>query len=201
MTRVPTPEQVRVIQSVCHFYHPRAFALDRTGIGLPLFQDLQAADPETAAITKGFNFSEKVLVEIDKTKEVDPLTGDIVKEAGIHRLVLEESTDQLRRLVDEDRILLPWDRELLGEFQGQSYTVVRDHMNPYGKRQFSGGSAHCLDAARMAAMAYTQAPMEAMIEGLQHREPVYDRFVTDVVEDVPWGAGPWGGPGEGIAIL
>ena len=87
-------------------YRPKAYVFDKTGVGLPLYQELQRTD-EFTEIIKGFNFSGKILVDIDKTIEVNQFSGDLVKEAGIQRNVLEYASDKLREMVDQERIILP----------------------------------------------------------------------------------------------
>jgi len=39
--------------------------MDKTGVGLPLFQDLQDTAPSVAVRIKGYNLSEKILVDFD----------------------------------------------------------------------------------------------------------------------------------------
>jgi hypothetical protein len=89
LERISNPQQVRAIVWVMDFYKPRAFSMDKTGVGLPLFQDLQGTSPAVAAVIRGYNFSEKILVDFDDAaiallKEGD----DDIKEAGIMKNVL-----------------------------------------------------------------------------------------------------------------
>lgn len=182
LERISTPHQLDAILWLCDFYKPQAFALDRTGIGLPMLQDLQHKaknNPKYAKyldIIKGYNFSEKILVDFDDSIEVDPDIGDAVKEAGIKRNVLEYSSDKLRQLVDEKRIMLPFDRALLDEFQGQTYSYKAE-MDAYGrKRSFSTGEFHALDATRMAILAFVQNAIEKIVHE-EKWEPIYDMFI------------------------
>lgn len=175
MERVSHQDQVAAILHVVRWYKVKAFSMDKTGLGLPLFQDIQQHDPKAAHLIKGYNFSEKIAVEIDETIELDEFKGNI-EDALIKRNVLEASTDILRDLVDNKRLILPWDRDLLGEFQGQTYYVKRDNINMYGKRSFSTGSFHALDAARMAVLGWSQERMEAMIKKPE-RVPVVPMFI------------------------
>jgi hypothetical protein len=128
---------------------------------------------------KGFNFSGKILVDIDKTVKVDQFRGDVVEDAGINRNVLEYASDKLREMVDQERLQLPWDRDLIGEFQGQTYTVSRDTMNQYGKREYAKGKFHALDAARMAILGYIQSPIDTFMANLSNSEPVLDVFMGE----------------------
>ena len=81
----------------------------------------------------------KLLEELEK--------GEKQEDLAILRNVVEATTDWLRNdYVDTKKILLPNDKELIIEFQGQTYTVIKDNGTPYGTRkQFSGGSFHCVD--------------------------------------------------------
>jgi len=99
LERISNPAQVQVILHTIAFYKPQAFSMDRTGIGLPMFQDIQN-QAETVPglkpvldIIKGYNFSSKILVDFDQTIDVDQYTGDAEKEAGMHRNVLEYCVD------------------------------------------------------------------------------------------------------------
>lgn len=198
LVRMPNPEQVKVILAVIAHYKPRVFACDKTGAGLPLFQDVQALiaqaqtpEEETRArlvaeTIKGYNFSEKILVEIDETVDVEANPAieatdpeQVAKEAGIERLVLEWSTDCLRRFVDEERLFLPWDREVIGEFQGQTFQYTKSAVDPYGRRRriFSEGKFHALDAARMAIMGLVQHEIEEFVGRKKVQAPVLDSVV------------------------
>jgi hypothetical protein len=177
LERIGHGSQVDAILHVMNWYNVKAFAMDKTGLGLPLFQDIQERAPGHAPIIKGYNFSSKILVDIDATVEVDEYRGDLIKEAGIERNVLEYASDKLREYVDTFRLRLPWDRELIGEFQGQTYTVVRDTMNMYGKREYSKGTFHALDAARMAVLGKVQTPIEQFVKK-DTFTPVMDVFLS-----------------------
>jgi hypothetical protein len=182
-----------VILQVIDFFQPKAFTMDKTGNGLPLYQAVQArleqlADATGSAkaraainIIKGYNFSEKIVVDFDPAVDV---TGydieDQVKEAGIKRMVLEVSTDVLRSLVDHERLWLPWDRDLLKQFGGQTYSYSQVTTDAYGRRRiFSQGEYHALDAARLAALAWKQHSIDAFLATREpETPPVYDAFVT-----------------------
>lgn len=193
--RIEAPEQVRVLLYLMGHYKCRSFAMDKTGNGLPLYQDINAAmkekAQESAAIRdvaeriRGYDFSEKVLVDIDeleaegKESDTDEKFEEIVKEAGIKKNVLEYSTDKLREYVDDGRLLLPWDVNLIKEFQGQTFSYSKAAIDSYGRRRriFSEGSFHALDGARMAAMGHAQAPIEGLVEQDRKSAPVLDRFI------------------------
>jgi intein/homing endonuclease len=196
-TRRPMRRYVRSIEpdgeeeSVCirvaatdSLYVTRSHILTHnTGNGLPLFQDLQHNHPNVAEQITGYNFSEKILVDFDEAMLAAMKEGgDEVKEAGIVKSVLEYSTDKLRELVDKEQIRLPWDTELIGEFQGQTWTYSKSSMDIYGRprRVFSQGTFHGLDAARMAALGFCNYKLEEMmrLKAQQDSRPVLD-YVMD----------------------
>jgi hypothetical protein len=165
LQRISAWDQVTAIIHLIKFYEPVAFAMDSTGLGLPLFQILQKRAPELLDQVKGYNFSAKVLVDFDERIEVEPIHGDLIKEAGIEKNVLEQSTDVLRGLVDSRRLLHPYDREVLKEFSGQTMQSIKTGMDQYGRtRRFSQGTFHALDAARMAALAHSQHAIDEFIK-------------------------------------
>ena len=180
MQRINHENQVRAIMWLISFYKPHVFAMDKTGLGLPLFQDIQHRAKNDKNIKhlldviKGYNFSEKLLVDIDETIETNRWdNGDIVKEAGVYRNVLEYSTDVLRDLVDAKRLIMPMDKELIGEFQGQTYSFDKATMDLYGRsRNFSKGTFHTLDAARMMACGWKQHKIDAFVEEKNKFVPV-----------------------------
>lgn len=162
LRRIGSPDQVRVIKKIIDHYQPKAFAMDATGNGLPLFQHVQEEYPGYVDFIKGYKFNAKILVDFDQRAVIDEFTGDPEKDAAIERVVVEYAQDKLRELVDKERLWLPWDKELIGEFQGQTYTIERNTMDPYGRRRFSTGSFHCLDAARMAVLGWKQFAIEEL---------------------------------------
>jgi hypothetical protein len=180
LQRISNPLQAKVIEWVINFYKPTAFGMDKTGNGLGLFQDLQGKSIELASVVKGYNFSEKVIVDIDGTVTIGD-QEDVLVEAAIKSNVLERSTDVLRELVDHARLQLPWNRDLIREFQGQTWSYGKSMMDSYGRRRriFSAGNFHALDAARMAAFAHAQHGIEAFIEDQKHfqAEAIFDVFL------------------------
>jgi hypothetical protein len=198
MTRMPHRQQIQAILHTIDFYRPQAFAMDKGGLGLPLFQELSehieafrardldrlpawmhVYDLEAALVTiKGYNFSEKLLVDLDPTIEVGPYddTDAVVQKSGMKRNAKEYSTDVLREMVDRQQIWLPWDDDLLKQFQGGTWMSNRS-MDAYGRRIFSRGNDHVLDAARMMALGWSLNRIEEMTKK-QPVEPVYDLFIT-----------------------
>jgi hypothetical protein len=143
LERVGHAEQVSAILSVIRFYRPKAFAMDKTGLGLPLFTDLQErcrSDPELLPaldIIKGYAFGEKVLVDLDSSVEIPEWANldETVRAAGMRRSVLEHASDLLRSLVDAGRLELPWDTELLRQFQGSTWSIAKS-LDLYGRKLF-----------------------------------------------------------------
>jgi hypothetical protein len=185
MQRVNHGNQANAILWLINFYRPHVFAMDKTGLGLPLFQDIKERaknDPNLMHkldTIKGYNFSEKILVDLDDTIEIDGFRGDPVKEQGIYRNVLEYSTDMLRDLVDNGRLVLPFDKEVIAEFQGQTFTYDKGNMDMYGRaRNFSKGSFHTLDAARMAATGWAQSKIVEFVDEKEKFVPVSSVFLN-----------------------
>jgi hypothetical protein len=198
MVRMPHREQMLAILHVIDFYRPQVFAMDKGGVGLSLFQELsehieafrqkdldrlpawmQGYDLEAAVTTiKGYHFGEKVLVDLDPSVEIGPYddTAAIVAKSGMKRNAKEFSTDTLRDLVDNRRLLLPWDDDLLKQFQGGTWTSARS-MDAYGKRTFSTGNDHVLDAARMLALGWSLNKIDEITKEVPI-EPVYDAFIS-----------------------
>ncbi len=188
-----------------NIYKPRAFTLDRTGVGHGLLQNIQqlagsarfviaeeADDPRNAAaasaagdaltVIKGYNFSEKVVIGIDE-KMVDDLhlsdPGDILEKASIRQHAKDASTDVLRDLVDTRRLKIPYDHEVIDQMNGQTWTSSREPVDKYGRRRsvWSIGTFHILDGCRMFALGWAQQPIEAMFaEARKPSGPVIARF-------------------------
>lgn len=179
LLRIGYPDQARVLMHLIDFYNPRAYSLDKTGMGQPIYEDIQHRMGKKLDIIHGYGFSEKILVDFDQSLHVDPDHGDLEKDSGMKRNVLEYSTDVLRSLMDEGRIILPYDKKLLNEFMGQTFTYTKSTVDAYGKkRRFSQGSYHILDAARMAVLGWKQTPIEQFVKEKDNREPVADIFVS-----------------------
>lgn len=180
MERISNPHQVEAIMHLLDFYSPIAFSMDKTGNGLPLFQDLQGLIAKTKLEKiKGYNFSQKILVDFDDTIEVDEYREDAVKKAGIMANVLEYASDKLRYMVDNEKMLLPWDKELIAEFQAPTWVHNKAGVDSYGRRKlYSKGGFHTLDATRMAVLGHAQFAIEAMMK-TDKQEPVMDIFISD----------------------
>ena len=73
------------------------------------------------------------------------------------------------------RLELPWDAELLKQFQGSTWTVVRS-MDQYGRKMYSQHNCHTLDGARMAVLGHAQHRIDAVLAS-KEMPPVLDSFI------------------------
>ena len=185
LVRMPHREQILAILAVIDHYRPKAFSMDKNGVGLTMWNEmveiqeafgkgqvdriapemLPFASSMSSVLTtiKGYSFSEKLVTGLDATIELDP-GEDQLKQAQ-RRNAKEYSTDILRELVDHRRLLLPWDSGFLKEFQGASYVSVRGMQDAYGKRLFSQGNDHCLAAGTMVTTVRGLVPIELVAVG------------------------------------
>lgn len=176
LERISSPDQRAVLHAIWEFYRPLAIAMDRTGLGLPIFQEIvESKIPGFSKAMRGYNFSEKIPIGYE---EVEDSEYDPDNPAGkpIMANVLEYSSDMLRVFVDQKQLLLPWDIDMLREFQGQTYVVTKSNTDAYGKKKFNQGKFHALDAVRMAVLGHLQERIDAMRVVIDE-EPVFDSFV------------------------
>lgn len=172
LERISSHNQRRVLERLYDFYHPKAIGMDKTGLGLPIYQEIKEGENHGLAnVLKGYNFSEKLLVGYERELDDDGEPIEIVAN------VLEYSSDMLRSLIDQERLRLPWDIDMLKEFQGQTYVVKHSTTNPYGKKEFNKGKFHTLDAARMAVLSWSLFEIEKF-KPVEDHEPVPDIFMT-----------------------
>jgi hypothetical protein len=178
LMRISAPDQEKVIESVFDFYGPRlrGFSMDKTGAGLPIWQHMDTR-PDIRSRIKGYGFSEKRPVMMDDRE----LTGkEQPEDAVIQKNIIEFATDQLRALVDAKMMELPYDQELLTEFQGQTVSYSRDEGSSSGaKTKYGGGSFHTLDAAKLAVLGKELEAMEEMERNRGQFAPVMDVFGLD----------------------
>ena len=184
LSRIGIDDQVEVMLETFNYYRPKGFAMDAGGNGLPLFQRVQGAAKEEGGdykrllgAIKGYKFGSKLLVDFDDSMDVDEFTGDPVNEAGIHREAKAYASDVLRHLVDQKRLELPHDEELLAQFQGSTWRPAKSgEMDQYGRRIYSKGTDHALDAARFFALGWKQSAIEEFVDR-DTNEPVYASFL------------------------
>lgn len=192
LMRISATNQAEAVRHVFNFYGDRlkVFAMDRTGNGLPLWQELDPSAVGTrvelrrtpehiSRRIRGYNFSSKVAVEFDDRE----LKGkETQADAVIEKNIVDFATDELRKLVDMGRIELPYDKELLTEWQGQEIQYVRDEGSAAGlkARRYGGGSFHTLDAAKMLIAGRSLQNIEAALNMQQKREPRLAQFMSYV---------------------
>lgn len=176
LERISAPDQRRVMEAVYEHYRPKGFGFDGTGLGLPIYQEIrESRNAGFHNSVHSYNFSEKIVVGYEQHEDDSERWWEHLEPEEILANVLEFSTDMLRLLVDTSRLLLPWDVGLLREFQGQTYQVSKSSTNPYGRKVFSKGDYHALDAARMAVLAYFQEQVGDY--KAKEVEPVFDSFL------------------------
>jgi hypothetical protein len=177
MMRISAQDQAAAIRYVFELYgnRLRSFGMDKTGNGLPLWQEL---DPDAVGTSagnrrtpehisqriRGYGFSQKIPVEFDD-RELEK--KEKPEDAVIKKNVVEFAMDELRKLVDMFLIELPYDKEILSEWQGQEVTYTRDEGGPGMSRSQKNKSFHTLDAAFMMVAARNLAPIEAALKPKQ----------------------------------
>jgi hypothetical protein len=173
MRRIRASDQRKVIVQLINFYKPRKFAMDRTGLGHPVYQDLQDENPDLMRVITGYAFNEKLVVGYEEYEETEKAEDHEIK-----RVAQEHAYDLLRTYVDGRRLILPFDTELLGEWNGQTWiretATTRD---AYGKKRFAQGAFHTLDAGGMAVLAKEMAAFDKVKEMTEDHEPIGVAFV------------------------
>lgn len=178
MMRISAVDQSAVIMEVFQFYGDRlkALSMDKTGNGLPIWQETMRGGRlfRHAPRIKGYGFSEKKAVEFDDR----PLTQkEKPEDAVIEKNVVEFATDKLREYVDGGFMELPYDRELLTEWQGQVVVYARDESDRTRRStRYGGGSFHTLDAAKMMILGKELEAIEATLAPKRRHGPVLDQF-------------------------
>lgn len=177
LNRINTDDQKFVIEWLFDFYGDKlkGFGMDKTGVGFPIWDQLSRRTSIAKRIF-GFNFSEKRVVAFE---DREPEDKETMEDLAIMRNVVEATTDWLRNdYVDLAKIRMPYDKELMLEFQGQTYTIIKDSGTPYGQRvRYGGGSFHTLDAAKMVMGAMKIPPLEAILNNMKPQESILDMFM------------------------
>ncbi len=167
LERIRSADQRKVIELLFRIYNFRLFTLDRTGLGLPLYQELQDGAPSLMNRVKGYTADQKLVVGWEPYEDwEDPADHEIKRQAK------EYGYDLLRLLVDQKRVVLPFDRELLGEWQGQTWTRQQSETTAYGKKTFARGKFHTLDAAAMMVVGKELMTLETVSKLRQEPEMV-----------------------------
>lgn len=178
LQRIGAENQARMVRATFDYYglRLRGFGMDKTGNGLPLYQMLgegsQTTDRSVAIRIKGYAYTEKRPVEIEQNEDGE--------EVVIEKRVMDVGSDELRKLVDATprQIELPYDKELLQEWQGEQVQYIRDTgISNQITRTYYGnsGGLHTLDAAKMMIVARNLDRIEKMLKG-RRADPVVDRF-------------------------
>lgn len=196
--RMPIEQQLLAMLTVIDFYRPKAFSLDKNGIGHPMWQLLQAYldhfekgemdkipkwfhgfDLQDATTRiKGYSFGEKLVVGIDPTVEVKWFE-DAYEKAPERREAKDFSTDLLREFVDGQRLWMPWDDEFLKQFQAATWSLNAGRIDQYGRRQFNKGNDHCLDASREMILGQVQFSIEEVMKAPKKHTPILASWLTD----------------------
>lgn len=176
LQRINTDDQKAVVRYLFATYGEKlSIGIDRNGVGFPIFDQLRRE--EFGSRVLGFHDGENRICAVeDRPLETGEKPEDLIK----MRPVIESATDWLRNNhVDAKQLLLPYDLEIVRQFQGQTSVTIKDSGSPYGiKRQFSGGGLHALDAAKYAlACRYIGALEELVNSRPKVRKPVLDLFV------------------------
>jgi hypothetical protein len=175
MQRISLEDQEAIVEELLRFYGPKLqrFSIDRTGLGFDLYQRMHRTHGDRVV---GYNFSGKYAVALEDRELEDKET---VEDLVIERNIVEFASDALREVVDAKGFLLPFDRELLTEWQGQSYVIVKTAgKGPYGtRRQYSDGSFHTLDAGKMMIAGKRLQALDETLNAKQTQAPVVDVFL------------------------
>jgi hypothetical protein len=172
LERIRSSDQRRVIEYLFDEYQFQRFTMDRTGLGLPMFQELQDGAPAIMDRVIGYSADQKLVIGWDEHEDwQDPSDFEIKRQAK------EYGYDLLRTYVDQKRLILPWDTELLGEWQGQTWTREQSQTNAYGRKTFARGKFHTLDAASMFVAGKELHALEKLKEMREEHEDVGMIFV------------------------
>ncbi|RTK94018.1 hypothetical protein EKI60_04660 [Candidatus Saccharibacteria bacterium] len=168
LRRVAPEDQVKVVMNLMEMYRPVAFTLDATGAGFPLIDNLKekVKGHEDLAFMldriKPAGFSEKVIVGFDDNVKINELDPAGFMAAAIKRPYIEASTDAVRVLIDEKRMILPYDKSIIGELQSTPKNA-RSGVDHYGKTTRRKQGMHTLDAMRMACLSHQTHFVEEII--------------------------------------
>lgn len=144
MRQIPSNEQVDAVRRLLELYGDRMkwFSLDRTGVGLPMYEALQAVSPWFQQRVRGWNFSEKVLAGWED-RDKEPREKD--KDLELHNNVKIMGLEAMREIVDAGELELPMDQQLLRSWLG---------VDP--------DDDHALDAGRMLGMSIKKYTVDAI---------------------------------------
>lgn len=175
----------------------KGFGIDSTGLGLPVFQDMQddeACPEHLRQVARGYFFNSKLPVKVDPQfvtkdglgrmrdqygsavkEEEDPISFE--KRLVTYMTMIEASTRYLREWVDTTFLLLPFDPEITTDMQGETVQRVTNVAKLTGMRK--PNAFHILDGMRGMAMAFHSQEVEQAME-YKKRRPVFDEAVSVV---------------------
>jgi len=167
LERISSHNQRAAISKIMDFYKPRRFVIDRTGLGLPLYQELIAQPDKWTNRIMGYAFNQKVVIGWDEYED-----WESPEDYEIRAIVQEYAYDMLRKYVDSGWLTLPFDVELLGEWQGQTWVREKSETSVYGKRSYARGAFHTLDAGGMAVLGRELNIVESVQEIKEEAEVI-----------------------------
>lgn len=170
MTMLESPIQRRLIKKVFDLFGPRLrrWGMDATGNGKPIAQELSHM-PDIGKRIAGYGFSEKRTTGFaDRPLE----KGETLEDLVIVEPVLKFATRTLRQWVDAGNLELPFDQDLLRQWQ----MMNKKPKSEDEVMKTSGGADHTFDAARMYALAKGLEQIEIMLKKPAKREEVLDAF-------------------------
>jgi hypothetical protein len=155
MDKISSAEQIKVVLWLIRFYGDRFrwISMDKTGLGLPIWQMLDAM-PEWRSRVRGYGFGEKLVVGWED-RPLKP--KEKLEDIEIKKKTREHGIDSTRTLVDQGRLELPMDVDLLSQLQGV-------------------GQDHALDAFLLFGVGWWQVALEAKRASMKARTPVRARL-------------------------
>jgi len=166
----------------------QSFGIDITGLGFPIWQEME--DDENVPqrlrdVSRGYFFNAKVPVNVDKDHITKDEAGRMrdqygasveveTDEWGQERLVtkmpmIEASTRYLREFVDSGFLMLPFDKAITTDMQGETQQRVR----AVGDKARKPNAFHILDSFRGMAMGFKAGEVEEAL-AVSKPAPVFD---------------------------
>lgn len=157
----------------------QSFGIDITGLGFPIWQEMEedeAAPARLREVSRGYFFNAKVPVDVDAQNVITDAGGrmrdqygakveKLVDDWGQERYVtmmpmIEASTRYLREFVDSGFLMLPFDRTITTDMQGETQQRVR----AIGDKGRKPNAFHILDSFRAMAMGFKAGEVEEAME-------------------------------------
>lgn len=166
----------------------QGFGIDITGLGFPIWQEME--DDETVPnrlreVSRGYFFNAKVPVDVDEKNitiddggrmkdqfgaKVEKVVDDWGQERYVTMMpMIEASTRYLREFVDSGFLMLPFDRSITTDMQGETQQRVR----AIGEKTRKPNAFHILDSFRGMAMGFKMGEIEEAME-INAPPPVLD---------------------------